>query len=74
MSKQNKGVNASRNINLLSCPFCGGKTHLHTGYQGMSFITCGQKDDGSDGCGAVVSFRPNLTGNSARSAFNQRAR
>jgi len=58
---------------MLPCPFCKTKVHLHAGHQGMNFITCGQRDDGSDGCGAIVSFRPDLRGNAARSAFNRRA-
>lgn len=69
---QNARWQTSDLTEMLGCPFCGGKVFIHTGYQNLSFITCGQRDDGSDGCGAVVSFRPDLRGNAARNAWNKR--
>lgn len=60
---------------LKPCPFCGGtRTAIHRGGPDgdISFITCGQLDSGLDGCGAVVSFRPNSTGQAAVSAWNRR--
>lgn len=69
--QQNK-PNAVNQV-LPLCPFCGGVVHLHTGHAGMTFFTCGQRDNGSDGCGAVVSFRPDLRGNAARTAWRKRA-
>lgn len=59
-------------VQLLPCPFCGGRVFLHHGYNGIAFITCGQRDDGSDGCGAAVSFRPNVQGSAAAAAWNKR--
>lgn len=59
-------------IQLAPCPFCGGVVHmLHDDHR--AYVTCGQRDDGSDGCGLVSSFRPNLSGNAARAAWNRRA-
>ena len=59
-------------VRLKPCPFCGGVVFLHHGHNDLAFITCGQRHDGSDGCGAVVSFRPNLKGNAAAEAWNKR--
>lgn len=58
---------------LEPCPFCGGTVFIHRGPTEISYITCGQRDDGSDGCGAIVSFRPRLVGNAAIAKFNDRA-
>jgi len=58
---------------VLACPFCARKVYLHKGHNGMNFFLCGAQDDGSDGCGAVVSFRPDHRGASAISAWNKRA-
>lgn len=55
------------------CPFCAGRVFLHHAQDGIAYITCGQYDDGRDGCGAVVSFRPRLQGNDAIKAWNRRA-
>lgn len=65
-------TSATTPIAMLPCPFCKRTVHMHCGHEGMNFITCGQRDDGSDGCGAIVSFRPNLRGNEARKAWNKR--
>lgn len=54
------------------CPFCGNTTFVHTGYNDISFFTCGQMDDGSDGCGAITSFRTAPQGYEARRAYNRR--
>jgi ssDNA-binding Zn-finger/Zn-ribbon topoisomerase 1 len=59
---------------MSACPFCGGPVVLHQGEQTlMTFVLCGARDDGRDGCGAVVSFRPNLTGKAVVDAWNRRA-
>ena len=60
-------------VQLLPCPFCGGRVFLHHGHNGIAFITCGQRDDGADGCGAVVSFRPNMQGSAAATKWNKRS-
>lgn len=39
------------------CPFCAGPLFVQPGYQGIQFVLCGQLEDGSDGCGATISFR-----------------
>ena len=39
------------------CPLCGGAVFAQPGHNGIIFVLCGQYDDGSDGCGAVFSFR-----------------
>jgi len=57
---------------LFACPFCGGTVFIHTGINKIIFITCGQRDDGSDGCGAFVSFRPEVRGNKAIEKWNKR--
>ena len=54
------------------CPFCGNTVHTHNGIDNILYFTCGQKDDGSDGCGAVISFRTYLTGDEAKRRFNAR--
>lgn len=59
-------------MKLQPCPFCAGQVFLHHGQNGIGFITCGQRDDGSDGCGAIVSFRPSVQGNAAAIAWNKR--
>lgn len=61
---------------LQPCPFCGGKvTTRMNSVMGnlMTYILCGSKDDGSDGCGAITSFRPHKYGEQAARAFNRRA-
>jgi len=58
---------------LLPCPFCGGQVFMHHGHRDIGFVTCGQRDDGSDGCGVVASFRPNKGGRDAIAAWNRRA-
>jgi hypothetical protein len=57
-----------------ACPFCGNaKVEIHHNAQaGITFLLCGD-DQGRGGCGAVVSFRPNLTGSKAVQAYNHRA-
>lgn len=57
-----------------ACPFCGNaKMEIHHNTQaGITFLLCGD-DRGRGGCGAVVSFRPNLTGSKALQAYNRRA-
>lgn len=62
----------SEHAALAPCPFCKNAVHIHTGHQGIRFITCGQRDDGSDGCGAIVSFRPDLRGDALRRAWDRR--
>lgn len=57
---------------MLPCPFCARKAYIHVGHRGMNFFLCGALDDGSDGCGAVVSFRPDHRGSSAIQAWNKR--
>lgn len=59
---------------LAPCPFCGNaKVEIHHNVQAaITFMLCGD-DQGRGGCGAVVSFRPNLTGSKAIQAYNQRA-
>lgn len=69
-----KTENKSGPATLAACPFCGGKVYAHSGETGLSLITCGQRDDGSDGCGLVASFRPNLSGDALREAWARRDR
>lgn len=58
---------------LRPCPFCGNPTvQVHYGKPDVTFLLCGD-DYGRGGCGAVVSFRPNLTGRAAMDAYNRRA-
>lgn len=63
--------------NLCRCPFCGRGVVAHTinptGFSLTTFI-CGVADDGTDGCGAIVSFRPGKNGDAAAEAWNRRAR
>lgn len=61
---------------LKPCPFCGGKvTTRMNSVMGitMTYILCGSADDGSDGYGAITSFRPQKFGEQAVCAFNRRA-
>lgn len=56
-----------------SCPFCG-NTDLKVDYNrevGISFILCGD-GLGKGGCGAVVSFKPRVSGLAAVSAYKRR--
>jgi Lar family restriction alleviation protein len=57
-------------IELKPCPFCGGEVQLDhptdPRAKNITFILC-------DGCGAVTSFLPNLTGSKAIQAYNRRA-
>jgi tRNA(Arg) A34 adenosine deaminase TadA len=53
--------------NLLSpCPFCRGAVTMHQGHADITYFCC------DDGCGAVVSFRPNLKGSPAIAKWNTR--
>jgi hypothetical protein len=38
----------------------------------LTTFMCGTADDGSDGCGAIVSFRPGKHGDVAAEAWNRR--
>lgn len=59
-------------MDIEACPFCGNTYMLvHHSESNITFLLCGD-DVGHGGCGAVVSFRPNLTGSSAIAAYNQR--
>ena len=59
---------------LCACPFCGNPlVQVHHNTQvNITYLLCGD-DYGRGGCGAVVSFRPNLTGRAAMDAYNRRA-
>jgi hypothetical protein len=58
------------------CPFCNLPVYIErgkaVGSEHLTFFKCGQRDDGADGCGAIVSFRPNLTGKKAIEAWDKR--
>lgn len=57
---------------LAGCAFCGGK-QLEMHHNGsITFMLCGD-EWARGGCGAVVSFRPNLAGSAAIAAWNRRA-
>ena len=60
-------------VELLPCPFCRKQVFLHHGHNGIGFVTCGQREDGSDGCGVIASFRPNKGGKAVIAAWNRRA-
>jgi len=53
-------------LNECHCPFCGGAGPQLEHQHGITFVLC-------DGCGAVVSFRPNVTGRAAIAAYAKRA-
>lgn len=57
----------------LVCPFCGNALVLleHNVTLDITFVLCGD-DWGRGGCGAVVSFRPRLTGTDTLEAYNRR--
>lgn len=63
-------------VSPLPCPFCGRSIILRQGEHeatlDVTYILCGVTDDGSDGCGAIVSFRPRLSGRAAVTAWNRR--
>lgn len=57
---------------MRGCPFCGNAdVEVHQGPQNITFLLCGD-EHGRGGCGAVVSFRPNLTGSAAIAAYDRR--
>jgi len=54
------------------CPFCGNQEiEIRQGAQGITFVLCGD-GVGTDGCGAIVSFRPTLTITDTFNAYNRR--
>ena len=60
---------------LKPCPFCGAQVTIKTSSpMGIpaTFGLCGQRDDGTDGCGAVISFRPGANGKQFQRAWNRR--
>lgn len=65
-------VGTNGNPQLACCPFCGGRVEFRHGVNGIAFIVCGTRDDGSDGCSAIVSFRSAPTTDKAATAFNMR--
>ncbi len=71
MTPQDDAYNSSETLSkvgvLKPCPFCDRTPRLHHGSAGadITYVLC-------DGCGAVVSFRPHLKGESTILAWNTR--